>query len=56
MSSTTTTPVVLAHRQGGRADGTWGCACGWVQDKPYAEHVADMLAAAANLKSSGHRQ
>ena len=35
-----------AHVQGGRPDGTWGCGCGWVQDKPHREHVADMLAAA----------
>jgi len=37
--------VWMAHRQGPRGDGTWGCACGWVQDKPHAEHVADMVAA-----------
>lgn len=34
------------HRQGPRMDGTWGCACGWVQDKAHAEHVADMVARA----------
>lgn len=30
------------HRQGPRPDGTWGCACGWEQDKPHREHAADM--------------
>jgi hypothetical protein len=37
-------PVTNEHTQGPRPDGTWGCACGWVQDKPHAEHVADMAA------------
>ncbi|MDN5918990.1 MAG: hypothetical protein L0I76_28505 [Pseudonocardia sp.] len=32
-----------AHQQGPRADGTWGCTCGWVQDRPHREHLADML-------------
>lgn len=33
------------HVQGGRGDGTWGClGCDWVQDKPHADHVADMAA------------
>ena len=31
------------HRQGPRQDGTWGCACGWQQDKPHREHIADMV-------------
>lgn len=39
--------IESAHQQVGRADGTWGCRCGWVQDKPHREHVADMVAAAA---------
>lgn len=34
------------HHQMPRADGSWGCRCGWEQDKPHAEHVADMVAAA----------
>lgn len=38
--------TAYAHQQGGRPDGSWGCRCGWEQDKPHAEHVADMAAAA----------
>lgn len=34
-----------AHRQGPRPDGSWGCACGWEQDKPHREHVAELIAA-----------
>lgn len=30
------------HVQRGRPDGTWGCVCGWVQDRPHAEHVAEV--------------
>ncbi|QJY46684.1 hypothetical protein [Pseudonocardia broussonetiae] len=41
-----------AHRQGPRADGSWGCACGWEQDKPHHEHLADMLAPAVPGESS----
>lgn len=42
--------AALQHRQRGRQDGSWGCACGWDQDKPHREHVAEMaaLASAAN--------
>lgn len=38
--------AAYAHQQEGRPDGSWGCRCGWEQDKPHAEHVADMAAAA----------
>lgn len=38
--------VAEQHTQGGRDDGTWGCACGWQQDKPHRDHMADMVAAA----------
>lgn len=34
------------HHQMPRSDGSWGCRCGWEQDKPHAEHVAEMVAAA----------
>lgn len=36
--------VAAYHQQVGRPDGTWGCRCGWIQDKPHHQHVADMVA------------
>lgn len=38
--------VTELHTQGGRADGTWGCRCGWVQDKAHRDHLADMVSTA----------
>lgn len=38
--------VRALHRQGPRPDGSYGCRCGWVQDKPHRAHVADMEKAA----------
>lgn len=45
--------AALDHQQRGRQDGTWGCACGWIQDKPHREHVADMAAAATTHPETG---
>jgi hypothetical protein len=39
--------AVFAHRLTGRPDGSFGCACGWKQDKPHAEHLADVRRAMA---------
>lgn len=43
-----TDPAALArlqHRHRAHVAG-WACSCGWEQDKPHAEHVADMVRAA----------
>jgi len=37
------------HRQVPRSDGTWGCLCGWVQDRPHERHVESLIHEALEL-------